>query len=303
MLEHATAAMYQARDQDGTPTKVYETRTAHSKEHLSLATRLRKAIERGEFVLDYQPIVDLEAVEIAGAAGIGPAVRGVEALMRWHDQDRGLIGPGQFMAVAEDTGLIELIGEWVFAEACRQARVWQDEGLELEVGINLSLRQLMQPDLVADMVTAARRADVLPERLVAEVAAATALGDASDVQATLAQLHAAGFRVAVDELGGWHPSVGRLRELPLDRLKIERTIVAAALDDAQAETLLTSIIALAKRLDVPTVAVGIERVEELRFLVSHGCRLGQGYLLCRPVPAERVSALCAGAAPIVPLPS
>jgi EAL domain-containing protein (putative c-di-GMP-specific phosphodiesterase class I) len=191
----------------------------------------------------------------------------------------------------------------VFTEACRQARTWHDEGLDLEVAINLSLRQLLQPDLVADMVTAARRADVRPDRLVLEVGAASALGDANEIGATMHQLSAAGFRIAVDELGGWHPSLGRLRELPVSRVKIERTVVSAALDDAQAETMLTSIIALANRLDIPAVAVGIERVEELRFLVSLGCQLGQGYLLCRPVPADRISALCAGGPPISPLPA
>jgi EAL domain-containing protein (putative c-di-GMP-specific phosphodiesterase class I) len=287
--------MYEARDRDGCPTKRYAGRSATPREHLSLATRLRKAIERDEFVLNYQPIVDLERMATAGPAGLASAVTSVEALMRWSDQDRGLVAPAEFMAVAEDTGLIELIGEWVFQEAGRQSRAWLDDGLDMQVGINLSLRQLSQADLVPRMLRSAARAEVGPGQVMLELREATAMTELG-VHPGVHQLHAAGFGLALDEFGAGHPSVACLRELPLDQLKLDRNLVRAAMRDAQAETLLSSIITLADRLGVPTVAVGIEHEQELRFLLDRGCRLGQGYLFARPMSAAQLSALCAGTA-------
>jgi len=294
LLQHADAAHYQAKEPGSAPTRVFAAGSEAVEERLEMITRLRKAVDRQEFVLHYQPVIDLARAQAAIDAGKEsvPMV-GVEALIRWEDPDRGLVPPLDFIPLAEETGLIEPLGEWVVEEACRQAAAWAASGLELDVAFNVSLRQLWQPDFVDKTLHAARLAGVDPRRMIVEITESTVMADPARTQTVLEALNEHGFRMAIDDFGTGHSSLARLWRMPVDLLKIDRSFVAEMPDDEAASTMASTIIHLAASLGIDHVAEGIERPDQLEYLVEQGPGLGQGYLFGRPVPAGEIAALAA----------
>ena len=294
LLQHADAAHYQAKEPGSAPTRVFAAGSEAVEQRLEQITRLRKAVERNEFVLHYQPVIDLARAHSALHEGReSVSVVGVEALIRWEDPDRGMVPPLDFIPLAEETGLIEPIGEWVVEEACRQAAAWAAEGLELDVAFNVSLRQLWQPDFVDKTLRAARIAGVDPGRMIVEVTESSVMADPVRTQAVLEGLNEHGFRMAIDDFGTGHSSLARLWRMPVDLLKIDRSFVAEMPDDEAASTMASTIIHLASSLGIDHLAEGIEREDQLDYLVEQGAGLGQGYLFGRPVPASEITARAA----------
>ena len=294
LLQHADAAHYQAKEPGSAPTRVFAAGSEAVEERLQMITRLRKAVDAHEFVLHYQPVIDLHRAQAAIASG-GERVPmvGVEALVRWQDPDRGLVPPLDFIPLAEETGLIEPLGEWVVEEACRQAAAWAAEGLELDVAFNVSLRQLWQPDFVEKTLTAARVAQADPRRMVVEITESTVMADPARTQAVLEALNEHGFRMAIDDFGTGHSSLARLWRMPVDLLKIDRSFVSEMPGDEAASTMASTIIHLASSLGIAHLAEGIETPDQLDYLVEQGAGLGQGFLFGRPVPAGEIAALAA----------
>jgi EAL domain-containing protein (putative c-di-GMP-specific phosphodiesterase class I) len=257
------------------------------------AERLRAALEQRAFTFHYQPIVDLEQARDArraGETGLRTHMSEVEALLRWEDES-GVIPPSEFIALAENTGMIELIGDWALDEACRQSRTWADHGLELGVAVNLSLRQLWQSELVEKMTRAVESAGIAPERLTAEITESAALADLPRTKRILSELRNRGFQLTIDDFGTFNVSLASISEMPIHTLKIDRSVVARVPDDTIASIMVTAVVEAAHNREVLTLAVGIETEEQLDFLVDRGCTRGQGYLFSRPVPADEIEAL------------
>jgi EAL domain-containing protein (putative c-di-GMP-specific phosphodiesterase class I) len=204
-----------------------------------------------------------------------------------------MIPPIDFIPLAEETGLIEPIGEWVVEEACRQAAAWAADGLELDVAFNVSLRQLWQPDFVEKTLRAARVAGVDPRRMVVEITESSVMADPARTQSVLEQLNEHGFRMAIDDFGTGHSSLARLWRLPVDLLKIDRSFVSEMPGDEAASTMASTIIHLASSLGIDHLAEGIERADQLDYLVDQGAGLGQGFLFGRPMPAPEIAQLAA----------
>ena len=280
LMRHADMAMYESKRLGQGGTQVYARAvTKDPAAQLSLASRLRRATERGEFVLLYQPIVNLARNEMIGA----------EALIRWCDPERGAVLPKEFVPLAEETGLIEQIGEWVIEEVCRQSAAWQREGLDLEVGFNLSLRQLRRPDLAKRLIQVAGAAGADPTKLVAEITESAVMRDPEQAKEAVEALHACGTRTAIDDFGTGHSSLSRLMHVPVHILKIDRTFVSVAPHDRSAAAMIAGIVQIANGMRLTPVAEGIETEEQRKFLVGVGCTMGQGFHFSRPVPAEEIS--------------
>ena len=294
LIDHAAAAMHEVR-RGGRGWGVFAGESARRKERLGLVTRLRRAIDRGEFVLHYQPVVDLRAalkqVDVGNGRGLHDHITGVEALIRWDDPERGLVPPGEFIPVAEDVGLIQPIADWVVTEACRQSREWLDAGWPLNVALNLSPRQLWEPELVQRILDDAAAAGIDRERLVIEITETAAMTDWAHTEAVLRELRDHGFRLAIDDFGAGHSSLARLGALPADLLKIDRSFVAGLPGDETSAMMVRAIVQLAGNLGMEAFAEGIETEEQLRLVVEAGCTKGQGFLFSRAVPGEAVACL------------
>jgi diguanylate cyclase (GGDEF)-like protein/PAS domain S-box-containing protein len=247
---------------------------------LSFVTRLRKAVEGRHWRLHYQPVVELATGEMIG----------VEGLLRWQDPGSEMIPPGEFIPLAEELGLIESIGDWVVEEIAAQGARWRAEGLALDLGFNLSPRQLWQSDLTQSIVSRLESGGVEPQQVVVEITESSAVRDFDRWQFVLGELRAKGLRLALDDFGTGYSSLSRLRHLPIEILKIDRSFVSAAHTDPQAASIVTAIIELGRGLGMKTLAEGIETESEWRFLAAQGCQLGQGFYFSKPVPADEISA-------------
>jgi EAL domain-containing protein (putative c-di-GMP-specific phosphodiesterase class I) len=246
---------------------------------LSFATRLRKAAEGGQWALHYQPIVDLRS---------GRTVA-LESLVRWQDPEQGLVYPNDFIPLAEELGLIGHIGDWVVEEIARQRRIWRNEqGVSVDMTFNLSPRQLWEPDLVDGILSRLRAEGIEPWSVVVEITESAAMTDLSRSQPILWELNRNGFRLAIDDFGTGYSSLSRLRNLPVDVLKIDRVFIGDLPDDRDARNMVEAIIRMAVGLNMKPLAEGIETEAQWRFLVDAGCYLGQGYLFSRPKPAEEI---------------
>jgi diguanylate cyclase (GGDEF)-like protein/PAS domain S-box-containing protein len=244
----------------------------------SLEGSLRNAVGRNEFLLHYQPKVDLKTAEISG----------VEALLRWKHPERGLIQPLQFVPIAEESGLIVPIGKWVLLEACRQARAWIDAGLPpVRMAVNVSAVQFMDEDFLENVRDALRVTKIDASNLELELTETVLMQDADSAMETLHALKAIGVQLAVDDFGTGYSSFSYLRKFPLDALKVDRTFIneiSAGTDNA---AILSALISIGKSLKHRVVAEGIETLEQLDFLRRQGCSEGQGYYFSHPVPAAR----------------
>ena len=287
LLRNAEAAMYQSKKSGPAGYVVSARGSFDSSAKLQFVTRLRKAVENRKWTLHYQPVIELS----------DGSMTGVEALIRWIEPDGTMIPPGDFIPLAEELGLIEAIGDWVVDEVVYQACAWRDLGIDLEIGFNLSPRQFWQPDLAGRILSQIREGGVDPAKIVVEVTESSAMIDPDRAQEILWELHGGGLRIAIDDFGTGYSSLSRLRDVPIDLLKIDRSFVAGVDADPQAASIVSAFIELARGLGMTTLAEGIETRGELDLVVARGCELGQGYLFSRPVPPEEIIAFALSGVP------
>ncbi|MBV8304936.1 MAG: EAL domain-containing protein, partial [Acidimicrobiia bacterium] len=285
LVKNADAAMYLAKEKGRNNFQVYTSElNARAGEWLDLENALHTAITDGQLVVYYQPKVHI---------GTGRVV-GVEALVRWNHPELGLLGPDKFIPVAEDSGLIAPLGEWVLEAACTQAKAWRDEGYaHLSVAVNLSARQFQlqaMDDVVAGVL---RRTGLPPSLLELELTESLALQGNEAIRETLDAIHAFGVKCAVDDFGVGFSNFGYLGTLPIDKVKVDKSFVSqiGVGDDGAASALAIGIIALAKALGLDVVAEGVENHGQLEFLRDHGCDQIQGYLFSAPLPATELATL------------
>ena len=278
LMMNADAAMYQAK-RTGPGSYVVFTRGDEDRVgKLSFTTRLRRAVEHEDWVLHFQPVVDLASGKVTGA----------EALVRWHEPNGGLVPPGQFIPLAEELGLIEAIGDWVMGDLFRQQAEWQSQGIELTVGFNLSPRELWSTRLPERVLGKLKRGGVDPTTVVVEITESTAMADPDRTQRILSEMHAWGLKLAIDDFGTGYSSLSRLKHLPVDILKIDRSFVSRVDEDIDNANMVRAMIDLAQNLGMTPLAEGIETQSEVEFLVENGCPLGQGFYLGRPMPASEI---------------
>ncbi len=289
LQRNAEAAMYESKKAGPAGYVVSARGTIDSGAKLQMVTRLRRAVENQRWILHYQPVIELETQKMMG----------VEALVRWLEPDGTMVPPGEFIPLAEELGLIEAIGDWVVKEIVYQARAWLDLGIDLEIGFNLSPRQFWQPDLAERVLSPIKGGGLDPARIVVEVTESSAMMDPDRAQEILWDLHGSGLRIAIDDFGTGYSSLSRLREVPVEILKIDRSFVSGVDQDPQAASIVSAFIELAGGLGMTTLAEGIETLGELDFLISRGCQLGQGFLFSRPVPPEEIIAFALGGVPAV----
>ena len=283
LLRDADTAMYQAKEAGRDAVTVFdESMRDRATQRLALEHDLRQALERGELHVHYQPVVKLPGGEIEG----------FEALLRWAHPTRGHIPPVAFIPVAEDTGLIVPIGAWVIREACRQLARWRKtlpNGRQLTMAVNLSARQLRDPDLVACVRDALAEEGLSPGALCLELTESLLMNNASAAVELLETLRALDVKLSIDDFGTGYSSLSYLRRFRVDNVKIDRSFVDGLDDDDSSdETLVAAILAMAKALQVATVAEGVETVTQAERLHALGCQTAQGYLFSRPVAADQI---------------
>ncbi len=282
LLKHAEMAMYQAK-QRGRKTYEFFSRdmNAHALERLTLENQLRRAVERNEFVLYYQPKVDVISGRITGA----------EALVRWKHPELGIVSPAKFIPIAEETGLIVEIGQWVLRAACAQIQGWTQRGLPpLSISVNVSSAQFKQRKVWHAVRGALAHSDLPPEQLVLELTESMLMENATDSVEMLNELKEMGLKLAVDDFGTGYSCLTNLSSYPLDELKIDRSFVRG-LPQSRDSAIVGAIIALARELNLRVVAEGVETKEQLQFLRSRDCDEYQGYLCSRPAPPEAFAIL------------
>lgn len=281
LLKHADSAMFRSKQVGPGGSFMHAAGDVDAMGKLSLSTRLRKAVENQSWMLHYQPLIDLSTGGMIG----------VEALIRWPEPGGGLIQPGEFIPLAEEMGLIEAIGDWVVEELSRQDAMWRADGLALEISFNLSPRQLWQPDVVDKIVSRLRPAGMDPARLTVEITESTAMTDPDRTQTILEDMHARGLHLAIDDFGTGYSSLARLKHMPFDVLKIDRSFIRDVDTDRDAASMVSAMIALAQNLGMTALAEGIETEAEWMWLADRGCAQGQGYYFSRPVAAAEIFAL------------
>ncbi len=285
LLRDADVAMYRAKAKGKARYEVFDARMgADALRRLEAEEELRGAIERQELRVYYQPRVELASGDIVG----------MEALVRWDHPRRGLLSPSEFIPLAEETGMILPIGRWVLAEACSQARAWQDRypgppGLLMSV--NLSVRQFQHPELVEEIEQILRETGLAAGSLKLEITESVVMEDADANIVTLRKLDALGVRLEIDDFGTGYSSLGYLKRFPVDVLKIDRSFVAGLGRDPEDTAIVRAVISLAHTLGLAVTAEGIETAEQLVHLREMGCELGQGYFFSQPLPSAAVGGL------------
>jgi diguanylate cyclase (GGDEF)-like protein/PAS domain S-box-containing protein len=283
LLRNADTAMYRAKDLGRNTFQLYSSdMNANFGERLTLETDLWKALERGEFVLHYQPKVDLRSGDIIG----------MEALLRWRHPVNGLVPPGKFIPVAEESSLIVQIGKWVLREACSQNKAWQNAGLRLvPVAVNISARQLHDRDLVETVRSTLRSTGLRAEYLEIELTESAVMLNIDETVNTLAALRGMDVRISLDDFGTGYSSLSYLKRFPVTGLKIDQSFVRDVVNDPDDAAIVRAIIAVAQELMLDVTAEGVETAEQAAFLKLHRCTEAQGYYFARPVPADEMRAL------------
>jgi diguanylate cyclase (GGDEF)-like protein/PAS domain S-box-containing protein len=282
LMKNADTAMYHAKEKGRNNYQFFSPEmNVRAVERHTLETALRQAIEREEFVLHYQPQVDIRSGRVVG----------MEALLRWVHPERGLLAPATFIAVAEESGLIEPIGQWVLRSACQRAKAWLDAGYPpIRVAVNISARQLVRPREFSRGISRVLSAAGLdPHYLELEMTESLLLQNADENIAVLRKLGQEGVRIAVDDFGTGYSSLSYLRQLPIDKLKIDRTFVRDIESDPEDAAIIQAVVAMAHSLELQVTAEGVESRGQLEALARLGCDEYQGYLFSKPLPAAEAA--------------
>src|SRR6266478_2369639 len=288
ILRDADTAMYRAKSTGKARYEIFDAdMRASVVARLQLEMDLRRALEHGEFRNFYQPIVALVSGEIVG----------FEALSRWQHPTRGLVGPNEFIPVAEETGLIRELGWWNLREACRQISEWRAGSIahrHLTISVNLSAKQFLQPNLVEDIRKLLLELALPPEALKLEITESTVMADPSGAVEMLQQIKSLGICLAIDDFGTGYSSLSYLHRFPLDTLKIDRSFISSMGDDGDGMEIARTILPMANNLQLDVVAEGVETLQQVALLKKLQCKYGQGYYFSRPLSAEGTTALLAG---------
>ncbi|HEV7923151.1 MAG TPA: EAL domain-containing protein [Thermoanaerobaculia bacterium] len=282
LLRNADSAMYRAKESGRNNFQLCtDDMKRRANERLSLETRLRKGVHDDQLVLHYQPQVSLVTGRIVGA----------EALVRWNDPDRGLVGPSAFIPLAEETRLIRPLGEWVLRTACKQAKEWRDLGVDhMRVAVNLSVRQFQQHDLVEMVLRALAETGLAPEALELEITETTAMQNGEATVDILRALRNIGVGISMDDFGTGYSSLNYLKRFPINAVKIDRAFIRDLDTSAGDAAIVTAVIGIARALELRVVAEGVETEHQLAFLQRRECDEAQGYYFGRPVPADELTA-------------
>lgn len=283
LIKNAEVALYRAKEQGRANYQLYAPdMNEKAFERLAMENSMRRALEREEFIVYYQPIVNIATGQIVS----------MEALIRWQHPTLGLVSPADFIPLAEETGLIVPIGEWALKTACAQNKAWQEAGLSnIRISVNLSARQFQQPNLVEMVNQTLWATGLVPEYLEFEITESVVMKDADAAIATLRTMKKRGIEIAIDDFGTGYSSLGYLKHFPIDRLKIDRLFIHTIIEDSSDSAITKAIISMAKGLNLRVVAEGVETIEQLEFLDALGCDEMQGYLYSRPVPAKEAAKL------------
>lgn len=278
LLRNADMAMYHAKTSGKNRLQFFgDAINLATTARLNLESRLRKAIQNNLLEIYYQPILSLDNELIIGA----------EALLRWNDEELGFVPPDKFISIAEESGLIIQLGEWVLLNACKQNQHWHNNGLsDLFIAVNVSGVQITRGDLDDVVAKIIRASGIDAQRLCLEVTETSVVSAIDRAQKVLKAIRRLGVKIALDDFGTGYSSLSYLRKLPIDHLKIDRSFIADISEDKEDETIISAIIAMSKNLDIEIVAEGIETSEQLRFLRQRSCDMGQGYLFSKPIPAK-----------------
>lgn len=278
MVRDADTAMYVAKRQGKNRWVLFDPgMSGPMRQRVRMEGDLRRALARDEFELVYQPVVRLADGRIEGA----------EALLRWHSPEAGMVDPHEFLEIAEESGLMPEIGAWVLGRACLDAAMWQRYSRRgIWLGVNISARQLLDPGMVESVTRALLDADLPADRLLLEVNESAALRDLDAVEARLVELHESGVRLAIDDFGSGTSSIGHLRRLDFDVIKLDRTLVADVHRSVEAQDLVRSIVHISRTVHATPLAEGVELAEQVAALRAAGCELAQGYLFARPMDAH-----------------
>ncbi len=282
LIKQADMAMYQAKEQDmGNHLFYQSSMEVKVAERMEIERELQLAIAREEFVLHYQPQVDYTG-----------KILGVEALVRWQHPTKGLIPPMKFIPIAEESGLILPMGEWILKTACRQVDEWKKAGLSpIAMSINLSARQFLQQDILDKILKIINESRVNPQQIVLEITETAAMKNAEKTVQILQKLKSLGIRISLDDFGTGYSSLLYLKRFPVDSIKIDRSFIVDFSTDLEGASITKTIVSLAKNLKCKVVAEGVETIEQLNFLKELECEVMQGYLFSKPLPAQEITAL------------
>jgi diguanylate cyclase (GGDEF)-like protein/PAS domain S-box-containing protein len=276
LLRNADIAMYRAKQFGANNFRFYtDDMNASALERVDMESRLRQAVDGRHMKLCYQPVIDLADGSVVGA----------EALLRWHDGERW-VPPDEFIPLAEDTGLIILLGQWVLGEAARQARLWRDEHIDLCIAVNLSARQFRDPQLGEHIRSALEQTGVPADRLRLEITESVVMDSAEEAARILGELKALGLGISIDDFGTGYSSLAYLRRFPIDQFKIDRSFIHELHHHSESEAIVMAIIRLARSLGLSTVAEGVESESQRDYLAQSGCDLVQGFYYSKPMPAD-----------------
>jgi diguanylate cyclase (GGDEF)-like protein len=285
LVRNADTAMYRAKEHGRDNYQLYApAMNARALERLALENLLRKALNQNELILHYQPLIDLKSRTVAG----------VEALVRWNHPDMGLLYPAHFITVAELSGLIVPIGNWVLRTACKQVRHWQKKfGYEISVSVNLSARQFQQPDLLAQVAQVLEETGLPPHSLELEITESSAMQNSENTIYTLREFKALGVRIAMDDFGTGYSSLNYLKRFPIDTLKLDKSFVNDITTDPSDAAIATAVISLAHSLNLDVVAEGVETEAQLAILTREKCDRIQGYYFSKPRSIQELEAYVA----------
>ncbi|GAB6907342.1 Sensory box/GGDEF family protein [Desulfosarcina cetonica] len=282
LVKNADMAMYAAKENGGSGYRFFTEEMNYKAQHrMKMEVHLRKAIQNEELRLHYQPLVDRRN-----------RIVGVEALIRWHNPELGFVLPADFIRVTEDTGIIVAVGRWVLSTACTQAKHWQRMGFKnLSVSVNISSRQMQEPDFEAMVLKIIAASGLPPELLNLEITESSVIQNPEVCLVKMKRMRDHGISFSIDDFGTGYSSLSYLKRFPIDTLKIDRSFISDALKCESDKEMVRTIIAMARALNIHTVAEGVETREQMDFLARSGCDLMQGYLFSPPLPADRLEAL------------
>lgn len=292
LIKCAEVAMYRAKDQGRNNYQFYRPEmNVRSKELLFLESAMRQALEEEQFILHYQPQIDIHTGQLVGA----------EALIRWHHPSLGMVSPGEFIPLAEDNGFIVPLGDWVLRTACQKIREWNNAAARpVRIAVNISARQFREPDFIDKVDQILAETGIDPALLEIEITESVIMEDVEEAIFTLTDLKVRHINLALDDFGTGYSSLNYLQKFPLSHLKIDRSFVNDVCSSEQSAEIASSIIALAQNMKIQVIAEGVETEEQMEFLRGKGCDEAQGFLISRPIPPEQMERTFLGIAETTP---